>query len=454
MWTAKDFLWGVATSSFQIEGATSTDGRGLCIWDTFCATHGKIADGTNGDVACDHYRLWEKDLDLLAWMGVKSYRFSIAWSRVMPTGRGPVNELGIAFYSMLVDGLIKRGIEPMITLYHWDLPQALEDEGGWRVRSTMDAFVDYVEIVSRHFGNRVKYWVTHNEPWCIAHLGHGTGEHAPGIKDIGISLQVAHHLLVSHGMAVPIIRANSPDAVVGITLNLCPAHCASNSVVDLEATRSFDGSFNRWYLDPIFGRDYPADKVVDYKRDKVLPEEGPHPFVEPGDMETISVETDFLGINYYSRAIIRDEKSTDNLPVTVHSTGVMTEMGWEVVPDALEKLLIDLRDNYSPKSIIITENGAAYGTAPDKNGVIDDAERQNYFRGHIAAVGRARDAGVPVDGYFAWSFLDNFEWAYGYEKRFGLVYVDYATQERLPKQSAHLYRSIIASAVSGEEVNS
>ena len=253
-------------------------------------------------------------------------------------------------------------------------------------------------------------------------------------------------------MAVPIIRANSPGAVVGITLNLCPAHSASSSVVDLEATRSFDGSFNRWYLDPIFGRDYPADKVADYKRDNVLPEEGPHPFVEPGDMETIAVETDFLGINYYSRAIIRDEKSTDNLPVTVHSTGVMTEMGWEVVPDALEKLLIDLRDNYSPKSILITENGAAYGTAPDKNGVIDDAERQNYFRGHIAAVGRARDAGVQVDGYFAWSLLDNFEWAFGYEKRFGLVYVDYATQERIPKQSAHLYRSIIASAVSGEEV--
>ena len=443
------FLWGAATSSFQIEGATTADGRGPSIWETFCATPGKIADGTHGDIACDHYHLWEKDLDLLAWMGVKSYRFSIAWPRVMPTGRGAVNEAGLAFYSRLVDGLIARGIEPMVTLYHWDLPQALEDEGGWRVRSTVEAFVAYAEVVAKRLGDRVKYWVTHNEPWCIAHLGHGTGEQAPGEKNIGVSLRVAHHVMVSHGLAVPVIRANSPGAIVGIVLNLCPAHPASQSAADLEATRWFDGFFNRWYLDPIFGRGYPADKVADYQREGALPE-GPLPFVEPGDMEAMAVPTDFLGINYYSRAIIRDEKAAENLPAVVQSTGVATEMGWEVVPEALEKLLIDLRDEYGPKSILITENGAAYGTAPDGAGVIDDVERQAYFRGHIAAVGRARDAGVPVDGYFAWSLLDNFEWAFGYEKRFGLIWVDYETQERIPKQSAHLYRDIIAKAVAGE----
>ena len=446
-----NFLWGAATSSFQIEGATEVDGRGASIWDTFCATPGKIADATDGKVACDHYHLWEKDLDLLAWMGVKSYRFSIAWPRVMPTGRGPVNEAGMAFYSRLVDGLLARGIEPMVTLYHWDLPQALEDEGGWRVRSTMEAFVDYAAAVADRLGDRVKYWVTHNEPWCIAHLGHGTGEQAPGEKNLGVSLRVAHHVMVSHGLAVPVIRARAKGAIVGITLNLCPAHPASQSAADLEATRAFDGFFNRWYLDPVFGRGYPADKVADYQREGVLPQ-GPLPFVEPGDMEAMAVATDFLGINYYSRAIIRDDKAADNLPAAVHSTGVATEMGWEVVPDALEKLLCDLRDEYAPRSILITENGAAYGTPPDADGVVHDEARRQYFEGHIAAVARARAKGVPVDGYFAWSLLDNFEWAFGYEKRFGLVWVDYKTQERTPKESARFYREVIRRAIAGEVV--
>jgi beta-glucosidase len=258
-----------------------------------------------------------------------------------------------------------------------------------------------------------------------------------------------HHVLLSHGLAVPVLRAASPGCSVGITLNLVPGYAASPSNADADAMRHFDGFFNRWYLDPIFGRGYPADKVADYQREGALPD-GPLPFVEPGDMEAMAFPTDFLGINYYSRAIIRDEKAEGNLPAVVQSTGVATEMGWEVVPEALEKLLIDLRDEYGPKSILITENGAAYGTAPDGAGVIDDVERQAYFRGHIAAVGRARDAGVPVDGYFAWSLLDNFEWAFGYEKRFGLIWVDYETQERIPKQSAHLYRDIIAKAVAGE----
>lgn len=444
------FIWGAATSSYQIEGAVDVGGRGPSIWDTFCAREGTIADATNGDVACDHYHRWADDLDLLKWMGVDSYRFSIAWPRIQPTGRGSGNTAGLDFYSRLVDGLLERGIDPAVTLYHWDLPQALEDEGGWRHRDIVDRFVEYTDIVSRHLGDRVNLWITHNEPWCVAHLGHATGEQAPGLKDVGTSLTVAHHVLLSHGAAVPVIRRNVPGASVGITLNLCPAFPASASEADARATRLFDGFFNRWYLDPVYGRGYPADKVADYQATGDLPE-GPLPFVHDGDLDVIAAETDFLGINYYSRGIIRDETATDNAPITLRSTGNVTDMGWEVHADSLRLLLHRVADEYGPRSIYITENGAAYPTMPDEHGRVPDDARRAYLEGHINAVVAARAEGVPVDGYFAWSLLDNFEWAFGYEKRFGLIYVDYDTQERVPKDSAHWYRDRITSSRHSEE---
>lgn len=439
------FLWGAATSSFQIEGAVDEGGRGPSIWDTFCRQPGAIADGTNGDIACDHYHRFEEDLDLLQWMGVDTYRFSIAWPRIQPTGRGPANPEGIAFYNRLVDGLLKRGIEPAVTLYHWDLPQALEDEGGWRARSIVDRFVAYADLVSQALGDRVKLWITHNEPWCVAHLGHATGEQAPGMRDVGTSLAVAHHVLLSHGAAVPVIRRNAPGCRVGITLNLCPAFPASASAADAEATRAFDGFFNRWYLDPLYGRGYPVDKIQDYQASGDLPA-GAMPFVEPGDLQTIAVPTDFLGINYYSRAILRDASAADNLPVTLESTGNVTDMGWEVHAESLRLLLHRLDRDYRPPSMYITENGAAYPTVPDADGRVRDVEREAYLRSHVEAVEQARREGVPVDGYFAWSLLDNFEWAFGYEKRFGLIFVDYETQQRIPKDSAHWYRSHVAAS--------
>ncbi len=444
------FLWGAATSSFQIEGATDQGGRGESIWDRFCEQPGAIADGTHGKIACDHYNRWEEDLDILKWMGVDSYRFSIAWPRIQATGRGAANQAGVDFYSKLVDGMLKRGIKPMATLYHWDLPQALEDEGGWRERFIVDRFVEYTDIMTRALGDRVTHWITHNEPWCVAHLGHGTGEQAPGIKDIGVSLKVAHHVMVSHGAAMSVIRENVPNSVAGITLNLCPAFPASPSEADAEATRLFDGFFNRWYLDPVFGRGYPADKIAHYQKDGHLPE-GPLPFVEPGDLEVMAAPTDFLGINFYSRGIIRDEKAVNNAPVVLEASENVTDMGWEVAPDSLTTLLVDLRDEYGPKPILITENGAAYPTAPGEDGRIRDVKRTAYFDSHLRAVAAAIDAGVPVEGYFAWSLLDNFEWAFGYEKRFGLVWVDYETLERTPKDSAHFYRKVIKEGLAPEE---
>ncbi|MEC7242004.1 MAG: GH1 family beta-glucosidase [Myxococcota bacterium] len=443
------FLWGAATSSFQIEGATQAGGRGESIWDVFCREEGRVLNGDHGDVACGHYDRWEEDLDLMASLGLKAYRFSIAWPRIFPDGTGTVpNEEGLAFYSRLVDGLLKRGIEPWVTLYHWDLPQALQENGGWLNRDTMDAFVAYADCVSKALGGRVKHWITHNEPWVIAHLGHVTGEHAPGEKKQWLnSFVCSHHLLVSHGRAVPIIRRNSPGCKVGMTVNLCPAIPASASDADADATRHFDGFFNRWYLDPLFGRGYPADIVDDYVAQGRLPDNALD-FVKPGDLQEAGVETDFLGINYYSGAIIRSSSipEEENAPRIHHESpdSERTAMGWPIQPELLEALLLRLHNDYAPQALVITENGASYPTTPDEDGRIRDVKRQSYFRSHIAACQRAIEQGSPLVAYFAWSLLDNFEWAFGYSQRFGLVYVDYETLERTPKDSAHLYSRIIA----------
>ncbi|MCP3139313.1 GH1 family beta-glucosidase [Pyxidicoccus xibeiensis] len=439
-----DFLWGVATSSYQIEGATDVDGRGESIWDRFAATPGKIADGTDGSVACDHYNRWRDDVELMRWLGVKSYRFSVAWPRVFPTGRGKVNRAGLDFYSRLVDGLLTAGIEPMVTLYHWDLPQLLQDKGGWPARDTVSAFVEYADEVSQVLGDRVTRWITHNEPWCISVLGYANGEHAPGIKDWSQALAAAHHLLLSHGQSVSVIRSNVKNAEVGITLNLVPAQPASPSAADQDACRAFDGTFNRWYLDPLYGRGYPKDVIADHVAAGRLKSEALD-FVRPGDLEAMAVPTDFLGVNYYSRAILRSDRipESQNAPRTVHAEPERTDMDWEVYSGGLTNLLVRLHKDYAPKRLYITENGAAYATGPDADGRVRDTKRAHYLRTHLEASHDAIQQGVPLGGYFAWSLMDNFEWAYGYQKRFGLVFVDYATQKRIPKDSAHLYRAVV-----------
>jgi beta-glucosidase len=440
----RGFLWGVATSAPQIEGGTGEGGRGESIWDRFSRRPGRIADGSTPEIACDHFHRWREDLELLRWLGVGAYRFSIAWPRVLPEGRGPVSEAGLDFYDRLVDGLHDAGILPVVTLYHWDLPQPLEDRGGWGHRGTVAAFEEYAAAVSRRLGDRVKHWVTHNEPWCIAVLGHEEGEHAPGSTDPALALRVAHHLLLSHGRAAGIIRQNASDARVGIVLNLTPATPATpDHPADLDAVRRFDGLFNRWYLDPLFRGRYPEDAVHDRVRRGHL-SEGPLPFALPGDLETISTPLDFLGVNYYSRVVVRAGSDGEPVALPMGTPAERTDMGWEVYPQGLEDLLVRLHREYGPAEIFITENGAAYTDGRDGLGRIVDQRRVEFLRSHLKAAHRAIARGVPLRGYFAWSLLDNFEWAHGYEKRFGLFEVDYDSQKRTAKESAFWYRDVLA----------
>ncbi len=450
----KGFIWGSATSSYQIEGATREDGRGESIWDRFAGTPSNIKDGTNGDVACDHYHRWREDLDLLRRLGHAAYRFSLAWPRILPRGRGPANPAGLDFYSRLVDGLLERGIVPFATLFHWDLPQALQDDGGgWANRATVTAFAEYADVVTRRLGDRVKHWITHNEPWCSSMVSHQKGVHAPGVRDWRIALAAAHHILLSHGQAVPIIRTNSPGATVGITLNLSPSVPASPSPEDADAARRHDGYMNRWFLEPVFRGEYPADIVTDYIADGHLPDG--MPFVRPGDLRDMAAPTDFLGVNYYNRHVARSDRIPEekNAPRTVFAAprADWTDIGWEVHAPGMFEVLMRVHLEYRPRTIYITENGAAYSDAPDASKRIADVKRIRYLRDHLLEAKRALDNGVPLDGYFAWSLLDNYEWDHGYSQRFGLTWVDYATQERIPKDSALWYQKVIeANAVPPE----
>jgi beta-glucosidase len=441
----KGFVWGAATSAYQIEGAFDAEGRGASIWDRFCRTPGRVVNGATGDVACDHFHRWREDVALMKELGLQAYRFSISWPRVLPEGRGTVNEKGLDFYSRLVDALLEAGITPFATLFHWDLPQRLQDEGGWPSRATADAFLRYVEMTTRRLGDRVKRWITHNEPWCASLLAHQVGRHAPGWTDWPAALAASHHLLLSHGAAVPIVRAHSPGAEVGITLNLTPAEPASPSRADRDACRHFDGYFNRWFLDPLHGRDYPADMVRDYAAAGRLPSDWSS-LVRPRDLETIAAPTDFLGVNYYSRAVVRsDVPEAENLPRTVFLAPERewTEMGWEVHPDGLYQILCRVHFDYGPRRIFVTENGASWTDEPEPSGRVPDERRRAFLREHLRAARRAVEAGVPLHGYFVWSFLDNFEWDRGYSQRFGIVWVDYATQRRVPKDTALWYRRVI-----------
>ncbi len=441
----KNFLWGVATSSYQIEGSPDKDGKGISVWDTFTHLPGNIKNGDHGDVACDHYNLWKDDVKLLNELGVDAYRFSISWPRILPSGlNSKPNISGIDFYSRLVDELLEIQIDPFVTLNHWDLPQGLEDIGGWPDRAVAEAFVDYADVVTRHLGDRVKNWITHNEPWCISNNGYLSGSFPPGLVNDGSKyFATIHHLLLSHGMSIPAIKENSKNCQVGITLNLCPAYPASSSESDKAASHEFDGKFNRLFLDPLYKGEYPSD-IIDGFIETGLISENDLQFIHGDDMDTIRTKTDFLGINYYSRGIIRDNNipNEKNLPVEIIK-GEETEMKWEIYPAGLYDLLKRVNDEYAVNSIYITESGCSFSTGPDKNGIIDDNNRIEYHKEYISELKRAVQDGVPCEGYFAWSLMDNFEWNDGYSQRFGLVWVDYDSQNRLPKNSYWWYKEFI-----------
>jgi beta-glucosidase len=439
-----NFIWGAATASYQIEGAWDQHGKGESIWDRFSHTPGKVDNGDTGDVANDHYHLWRKDIRLMKQIGLKAYRLSAGWPRILPKGRGKINQKGLDFYSKLVDGLLAANITPYITLYHWDLPQALEDEGGWPLRATAEAFVEYADVLSRVLGDRVKNWITLNEPACSAWLGYDNGEHAPGVKNLSKAIAASHHLLLAHGWAVPVIRRNSPDSEVGITLNHNWTVAASNSTLDLDAVRQGDGKWVRWFADPLYGRGYPSDVVDDFKRQGALP--NGMDFVQDGDLKAIATPTDFLGVNYYNRDLKRVNDPNNEpqkiflLPKTPEN---WTEMNWENYPEGLTSVISRYYYDYQPLKIYITENGASYSTPPNNEGRVPDEQRIRYLRTHLAAAHRAIEAGVPLAGYFGWSLMDNFEWAKGYAQRFGLVWVDFNTQERILKDSAKWYKGVI-----------
>ena len=442
----KDFKWGTATSSYQIEGAPTAGGKGPSVWDSFSHIEGKINNGDTGDTACDHYHLWRDDIGLLKELGVNAYRFSISWPRIFPTGKeNEPNQIGIDFYSRLVDTLLENQITPFITLNHWDIPQGLEDSGGWPERDIVHEFVKYSYHVSKHLGDRVKNWITHNEPWCVSYLGYIEGRKPPGlINKWPKSLATAHHLLLSHGMAIPEIRNNSKQSEVGITLNLNTAIPASGSTYDEDACKFYDGQFNRLYLNPLYNNKYPDD-VFEYLKTKSLISESDLNFIKQGDLNIISTKTDFLGVNYYSRAVIRNEEidEKNNLPRNV-DMGPETDFGWEIYPPGIYDLLMRLKNEYKVQNIYITENGCSYGDGPNSEDKINDIRRIEYYRSHLTALKRAIEDGVPCNGYFAWSLMDNFEWAQGFSQRFGLVWVDFETLKRIPKDSYYWYKKFIS----------
>ena len=427
----KDFKWGVATSSFQIEGAHDSDGKGLSIWDIFCAIEGKIADASNGHVACEHYARWPEDVELIGRLGVNAYRFSMSWPRVQPDGQGAWNEAGFAFYEQLITALEKRGIELHLTLNHWDLPQSLQDQGGWANRDVCGHFTRYATEVARRFGRRVHSICTHNEPWVIAILGYEQGIFAPGVQSRSQAMQAVHHLLLSHGMALQAMRGLGITTPMGIVLNLSPIYPASEDPKDLAKAKLDDGLILRLYMDALYKGVYPQD-VIDH-----LGSDAPQ--VQAGDLETIAQRNDFLGVNYYTRNF-----SSSGNPWDVASTGnTVTDMGWEVYPQGLTELLCRLHADYQPQRLWVTENGAAFKDQM-VNGEVDDPQRLAYIRDHIAATHDAIQQGVPVGAYFAWSLMDNFEWASGYAKRFGLVHVDFETQKRTFKNSALWYQQFLS----------
>lgn len=439
----KDFVWGVATSSYQIEGAVDEDGRTPSIWDTFSKTEGKTYQGHTGDVACDHYHRYKEDVEIMKEIGVKAYRFSIAWPRIFPE-EGKYNPKGMDFYKRLVDELLKKDIMPAATIYHWDLPQwAYDKGGGWLNRDSVKWYVEYATKLFEELGDVIPLWITHNEPWCASILSYGIGEHAPGHKDYREALIAAHHILLSHGEAVKAFREmNIKGSEVGITLNLTPVYPASEKEEDKLAAQYADGFSNRWFLDPIFKGNYPQDMMELYS--KII---GEFDFIKEGDLETISVPIDFLGVNYYTRNIIKYNENSMLKAENVPGPGKRTEMGWEISPESLHDILKRLDREYTKLPIYITENGAACKDEVTEDGRVHDYERIEYIKEHLKAAAKFIEEGGNLKGYFVWSLMDNFEWAHGYSKRFGIVYVDYKTQKRILKDSALWYKGVIQRSV-------
>jgi len=457
------FTWGTATASYQIEGAVAEDGRSPSIWDTFSHLPGRILDGTTGDRACDHYHRVDEDVALMAELGLPAYRFSVAWPRVIPTGSGAVNQAGLDFYSRLVDTLLGDGVKPLLTLYHWDLPQALQDAGGWTNRDTSARFAEYAAAVGAALGDRVTTFTTFNEPWCSAYLGYGSGHHAPGEADPSSALTAVHHLNLGHGLAASALRGVLPSSgQVSITLNLAYVQAASERPEDVRAAEHVDAVANRAFLDPILRGEYPAQLLEDLRHVTDWS------FVHDGDLAAISQPLDVLGINYYTPTMVRASTEAEragwtarwsddvfgalggapypgtDLAVQVPQDGPVTAMGWLIAPETFTALLERVHRDYPGVPIVITENGAAFGDELGADGVVHDADRIAYLRGHVAAVHDAIERGVDVRGYYAWSLMDNFEWAFGLSRRFGIVHVDYDSLVRTPKDSFHWYRGVIA----------
>ncbi|MCX7918772.1 MAG: GH1 family beta-glucosidase [bacterium] len=434
------FLWGTATAAYQIEGAYNEDGKGESIWDRFSHTPGTISQFQNGDIACDHYHRWQEDIELMAGLHLNAYRFSVAWPRIFPDGRGNVpNEKGLAFYNRLVDALLAKHIQPVVTLYHWDLPQALEDQGGWLNPDTSHYFADYAQVMFKSLGDRVALWITLNEPWVSAFVGYQNGIHAPGKRDAKGSFIAAHHLLLAHGLAVRSYRESQTCGRIGITLNFTPMYPASNKTEDQAAAIRNDGYVNRWFLDAIVRGQYPQD-VWDWFMKK-----GWLFSLNPEDMKIISLPIDFLGVNYYTRGIIAADPNNPFLGAkSILGSGKRSAMGWEMYPLGLYDLLLRLWKEYMApmqKPLYVTENGVAVDDNL-KKGKVHDTKRIQYLQAHIEQVFKAIQAGVNVRGYFVWSLLDNFEWAQGYSKRFGIVYTDYPTQKRIIKSSGYFYKQV------------
>ncbi|WP_306474102.1 GH1 family beta-glucosidase [Streptomyces sp. Ru87] len=444
------FRWGTATSSYQVEGSVRADGRGESVWDRFCARPGAVENGDTGEVACDQYRRFGADADLMASLNLNAHRFSLAWPRIVPDGTGRVERRGLDHYDRLLDALLERGITPLVTLYHWDLPQPLQDRGGWRNRDTAARFADYVAVCYDAFGDRVRDWVTVNEPWIAGVLGHQLGLHAPGEKDLAGSVRAMHHLLLGHGLAAGALRATGrEDARAGIAYSLFPHTPATGGEADRAAAYASDGYVNRWFLDPVHGRGYPEDMRAHWERAA-----GPLDFVHDGDLDTIATGSDFIGVNYYTRRIVsavpadsgdgpwpwRVERGRPEVP--------RTDLNWEIVPDDLTALLLRLHHDHPGVPLMVTENGGVFGDGPGEDGAVHDSRRTAFLHAHLAAVHAAIEAGAPVEGYYHWSFIDNFEWAMGYRPRFGLVHLDRATQRRTVKDSGHWYaRAAAAGAI-------
>jgi len=446
-----DFVWGASTASYQIEGATREDGRAPSIWDTFSRTPGKVRNGDTGDRAADHYHRYREDVQLMAELGLRAYRFSVAWPRVQPSGRGPANQRGLDFYNHLVDRLLELGVEPWLTLYHWDLPQALEDQGGWPNRETAERFADYAQLVYGALHDRVRCWTTLNEPFCSAFVGYGSGRHAPGQRDGAQAIRAAHHLLLGHGLAMKAMRAMAPANELAITLNLYPVRAVSSSAEDAEAARHIDGLQNRLFLDPVLRGAYPEDVLADIEPVSGLGH------LRAGDEATIAEPIDLLGVNYYQPQWVAAASpgmggdpdfeaqfpgATDVLPVA--QDGPRTATGWSVDAGGLLDVLTWLHRSYPPVPLVVTENGAAFDDYADPEGEVHDPDRVRFLEGHFRAAHEALAQGVDLRGYFVWSLLDNFEWEEGYSRRFGIVYVDYPTQRRVFKDSARWYRDVIA----------